>query len=64
MYIRYLESISLTNAYFGLDNRKCECLENLYLHTYHSRFIPVGVAEASQIFIRDAHVLLKLFSYE
>jgi hypothetical protein len=24
----------------------------LYIHTYHSRFIPVGVAEASQIFLR------------
>jgi hypothetical protein len=27
------------------------------LHTYHSRFTPKGVAEASQIFIRDAYVL-------
>jgi hypothetical protein len=26
------------------------------IHTYHSRFIPEGVAEASQIFLRDAHV--------
>jgi hypothetical protein len=34
-----------------------------YIHTYHSRFIPVREAEASQIFLRDAHVLLKLFSY-
>jgi hypothetical protein len=34
------------------------------VHTYHSRFIPKGVAEASQIFFRDAHVLPKLFSYE
>jgi hypothetical protein len=33
-----------------------------YIHTYHSRFIPEGVAEASQI-LRDAHVLPKLFSY-
>jgi hypothetical protein len=31
-----------------------------YIHTYHSRFIPVGVAEASQIFLQDAHVLPKL----
>jgi hypothetical protein len=31
-----------------------------YIHTYHSRFIPEGVAEASQIFLRDAHVLTKL----
>jgi hypothetical protein len=34
----------------------------LYIHTYHSRFIPEGVAEASQIFLGD--VLPKLFSYE
>jgi hypothetical protein len=35
-----------------------------YIHTYHSRFIPKGVAEASQIFLRDTHVLPKLFNYE
>jgi hypothetical protein len=35
-----------------------------YIHTYHSRFIPDGVAEVPQIFLRDAHVLPKLFSYE
>jgi hypothetical protein len=29
-------------------------------HTYHSRFIPEGVAEVSQIFLRDTHVLSKL----
>jgi hypothetical protein len=34
------------------------------LHTYHSRFIPEGVAEVSQIFLRGTHVLPKLFSYE
>jgi hypothetical protein len=31
-----------------------------YIHTYHSRFIPGGVAEVSQIFLRDTHVLPKL----
>jgi hypothetical protein len=36
---------------------------NHSLHTYHSRLIPEGVAEASQIFLRDAHVLPKLHSY-
>jgi hypothetical protein len=35
-----------------------------YIHTYHSRFIPEGVAEAFQIFFRVAHVLPKLVSYE
>jgi hypothetical protein len=34
------------------------------IHTYHSRFIPERVAEASQIFLRDAHVLPKLLSYK
>jgi hypothetical protein len=33
-------------------------------YTYHSRFIPAGVAEASQILVRDAHVLPKLINYE
>jgi hypothetical protein len=32
-----------------------------YIHTYHSRFIPVGVAEVSQIFLWDTHVLPKLY---
>jgi hypothetical protein len=36
----------------------------IHIHTYHSRFIPEGVAEVSQIFIRDTHVLPKLVSYE
>jgi hypothetical protein len=34
------------------------------IDTYRSRFIPEVVAEASQIFLQYAHVLLKLFSYE
>jgi hypothetical protein len=29
------------------------------IYTYHSRFVPEGVVEASQIFFRDAHVLPK-----
>jgi hypothetical protein len=41
------------------------CMYNYtYLYTYHSRFIPEGVAEVSQIFLRDTHVLPKLVSYE
>jgi hypothetical protein len=35
-----------------------------YMHSYHSRFIPQGVAEASRIFLRDAHFLPKLIYYE
>jgi hypothetical protein len=34
------------------------------IHTYHLRFIPEGVVEVSQIFLRDSHVLPKLVSYE
>jgi hypothetical protein len=34
----------------------------LYIHTYHSRVIPEGVAEVSQTFLRDTHVLRKLVS--
>jgi hypothetical protein len=34
------------------------------VHTYHSRLIPEGVAEVSQIFLRDTHVLPKLVSYQ
>jgi hypothetical protein len=30
---------------------------------YRSRFIPKGVAEASQIFLRDAHVLPNYQNY-
>jgi hypothetical protein len=36
----------------------------MYIHTYRSRFIPEGVAEAIQIFLRDTHVLQKLVAYE
>jgi hypothetical protein len=36
----------------------------MYIHTYHSRFIPKGAAEASQILHRDAHVLPQSPSYE
>jgi hypothetical protein len=39
-------------------------IRHTHIHTYHSRFIPEGVAEVSQIFLRDTHVLPKLVSYE
>jgi hypothetical protein len=34
------------------------------IYTYHSRFIPEGVAEASQILFRDAHVLPRRMNIE
>jgi hypothetical protein len=37
---------------------------NIYIHTYHSRFVPEGVEEVSQIYPLDIHVLPKLVSYE
>jgi hypothetical protein len=36
----------------------------IYIHTYHPRLIPKGVAEAFQILLRDAHVFPKLLSCE
>jgi hypothetical protein len=35
----------------------------LFIHTYHSRLVAEGVAEVSQIFLRDAHLLPKWHSY-
>jgi hypothetical protein len=36
----------------------------MHATAYNSRFTPEGVAEVSQIFLRDTHVLPKLVSYE
>jgi hypothetical protein len=40
---------------------QCQIIQ---IHTYHLRFIPEGIAEASEILLRDGHVLAKLVSYE
>jgi hypothetical protein len=56
--------------YFNVQHKIIEFLFKyllliLKLHRYKPlNFIPEGVAEASQIFLRDAHVLPKLLSYE
>jgi hypothetical protein len=34
------------------------------INAYHSRCISEGVAEISQIFLRETHILPKLLSYE
>jgi hypothetical protein len=50
-----------------LNNLNVACKRLLFSNTYityHPRFIPKGVAEASQIFLRDAQVLPKLLIYE
>jgi hypothetical protein len=33
-----------------------------FIQTYHSRFIPEGLAKASQILLRDTHILPKLLA--
>jgi hypothetical protein len=54
MYVYYqVISLLLSNEY----------LLHTYIHTYHSRFIPEGVAEASQIFLRHAHVIPIIYYY-
>jgi hypothetical protein len=47
-----------------LINMNCVELDQFYIHTYHSLFTSEGVAEVSQIFLRDTQVLPKLVSYE
>jgi hypothetical protein len=53
---------------FGAHTRNRPAMLHLpaaaYIHTYHSRFILEGVAETSQILLRDTHVLPTLVSYE
>jgi hypothetical protein len=61
------ELLKMSRVWRDEDKIKPELLPflcNTYIHTYHSRFIPEGVEEASQIFLREAHVLPKLLSYE
>jgi hypothetical protein len=41
----------------------CSRYPLLYQTQYHSRFITEGVAETSQIFLQDIHVLPKLVSH-
>jgi hypothetical protein len=36
----------------------------VYIHKYHSRFVPEGLAKASQLFLQDTSIKLKLLSYE
>jgi hypothetical protein len=52
--------VEVTNTFWQVVRARTTDL----LHTYHSRFIPEGVAEVSQIFLRDTHALPKLVSYE
>jgi hypothetical protein len=50
--------------YFVPDTAGDKINIHTYLQTYHSRFIPEGIAKVSQIFLRDTHVLPKIVSYE
>jgi hypothetical protein len=54
-----MEELEIIN--FGHPAVMASSTDNMkYIHTYHSRFIPEEVAEVSQIFLRDTHVLPKL----
>jgi hypothetical protein len=46
---------SSTEAERSGANTSCAAIHQSYIHTYHSRFIPEGVAEVSQIFLQDTH---------
>jgi hypothetical protein len=64
-FLSKLISIStLTYCYCAVVDMHTTITTHTYIHTYHSRFIPEGVAEVSQIVLRDTHVLPKLVSYE
>jgi hypothetical protein len=52
--LTYIDILRALTTYF---------LQQVNIKTYHTRFIPEGVAEVSQIFLRDTHVLSKLVSY-
>jgi hypothetical protein len=52
------------SLYSIISSKNINCLWKNYIHTHHSRFIPEGIAEASQLLLRDAHGLSKSFSYE
>jgi hypothetical protein len=52
----FLETVSISTNSWTTDLQ----LVNVYIHKYHSRFIPQGIAEASQMFLRDVYILLKL----
>jgi hypothetical protein len=56
--------IELHNCMLLIVIGTCLLLLIAYIHTYHSRFIPEGVAEVSQIFLRDTYILSKLVNYE
>jgi hypothetical protein len=60
LYVLNMRSVQLLFQYYYFIHTYI----HIYIHTYHSRFIPEGAAEAYQIFLRDAHVLPQLFSYE
>jgi hypothetical protein len=50
------------------SNTESDCNGRMFLLkrrcTYHTRFIPEGEVEASQIFLQDPRILPKLLSYE
>jgi hypothetical protein len=50
-------------CYVCIPKSEIRSSKKFNIHTNHLRFFPEGVAEASQIFLWDAHVLPKLLSH-
>jgi hypothetical protein len=69
MYVRHRRINSFVPYFLGvvffiLLYELSPCFNKGATYTYYSLFIPEGVAEASQIFLRDAQIFPKLLSYE
>jgi hypothetical protein len=62
--VKGANSLSNSNCYSRSYENHLLNILTTYIHTYHSHFIAEGVAEVSQIFLRDTHILPKLVSYE
>jgi hypothetical protein len=52
-----------TNPILSVDKRRLRDTTTIQLYN-DSRFIPEGVDETSQIFLRDTHILPKQFGYK
>jgi hypothetical protein len=62
MYMYMSLSMLLSKFDINLNDSLNLCQKlNIPIYTYHSRFIPQGLAEAFPIFFRDAHVLPNAF---
>jgi hypothetical protein len=56
LYIYKIKSHTYIHTTRALSPKYCYDIHR-YIHRYHSRFIPEGVAEVSQIFLRDTQII-------